>query len=225
MKNNTSIILSTILLVFFTMGVEANTRDGFYVGAGLGMSADQFELNTTNLTTGLSINNNADNTNVIGNIFAGFGYTTASSYFWGAEIGTYFPSRPVTINNRPDLTFPSIGVSDTLKIQDYVTLDLLPGYAVSQNILVYGRIGLTYSSLDLSQAATGPIPGFSTDENKWGGRFGIGANFAFNNNFGIGVDYFYTTYQNFNVTTAPFNTRFTPKASSNFLGISILYTI
>lgn len=225
MKNAKINTLTPILLIFAALNVQANTRDGFYVGAGIGMSADEYELNTTNLSTGLSIKNNADNMNVIGDIFVGFGYTTASSFFWGGEIGTYFPSRSITVENRPDLTFPNTGVSDTLKIQDYLTLDLLPGYALSQNVLVYGRAGLTYSSLSLNQPASGAVPSFNGDENKWGGRFGIGANFAFNNNFGVGIDYFYTTYQDLNALTTPFNTRFTTKASSNFLGISVLYTI
>lgn len=226
MKNTKINALSTIIiLIFVALNAQANTRDGFYVGAGIGMSADEYELTTTNLTSGLAIKNNANNTNVIGDIFAGFGYTTASSFFWGGEIGTYFPSRSITVENRPDLTFPSIGVSDTLKIQDYLTLDLLPGYAVSQNVLVYGRAGLAYSSLSLKQPARGVVPNFNTSENKWGGRFGVGANFAFNRNFGVGIDYFYTTYQDLNVLTSPFNTRFTTKASSNFLGISILYTV
>lgn len=214
-----------IFFTFFSLAIQANTRDGFYVGAGLGMSADEYELTTSNLITGLSIKNNANDTNAIGDLFVGFGYTTASSYFWGAEIGTYFPGRSITVENRPDLTFPSIGVSDTLKIQDYLTLDLLPGYALSNNVLVYGRLGLTYASLNLNQPASGFIPNFNTSENKWGGRFGIGANFAFNQNFGIGIDYFYTTYQDLNALTAPFNTRFSTKASSNFLGVSLLYTI
>ncbi len=225
MKNTKRNALTTItILISVTLNAQANTRDGFYVGAGIGMSADEYELTTTNLTSGLSIKNNADDTNAIGDIFAGFGYTTASSFFWGGEIGTYFPSRSITVKNRPDLTFPNTGVNDTLKIQDYLTLDLLPGYAISQNVLVYGRAGITYSSLSLSQAASGVIPSFNYSENKWGGRFGVGVNFSFNNNFGVGLDYFYTTYQNMN-TTAPVNTRFTTNASSNYLGISILYTI
>jgi outer membrane immunogenic protein len=219
------ITINTILaLTMFSLDATANSRDGFYAGAGIGMSADTYEQTTTNLTTGLWIQNNANNTNVIGDIFAGFGYTTPSAYFIGGEIGTYFPSRSITIDSRPDLTFPTIGVSNTLKIQDYITLDFLPGYAISQNILVYGRAGVSYSSLTLNQATTRLTPSFSHDENKWGGRVGVGANFAFNNQFGVGLDYIYTTYQDINTYTGPFNTSFKASPSSNFLGVSILYT-
>lgn len=211
-------------LTAFSSMVQANSRDGFYVGAGIGMSADNYDLTTTNLATGLWIQNNADNTNVLGDIFGGFGYTTASAYFIGGEIGTYFPSRSITVANRPDLTFPHVGVNDTLTIQDYITFDLLPGYAISQNILVYGRVGASYAGLELNQPMTTPVPGFNNNENKWGGRVGVGANYAFNNQFGVGIDYIYTSYQD-TLYTSPFNTSFKANASSNFLGISILYTI
>lgn len=225
MKKTTIISLSSICF-FISLAAEANnTRDGLYLGAGVGWSANDFDLNTNYASTGITTLNNANASQVLGDIFIGYGYTTASSLFWGAELGTYFPSRSITVGSHPSLSYPGLNVSDTLKIQDYVTLDLLPGYAISQNMLVYGRAGLVYGSLQLNQPSVAGISGLNMNDNTWGGRFGVGVNLAVSNTFGIGIDYFYTTYKNMSVYAAPFNANYTAKPSSNFVGLSILYAV
>ncbi len=217
---------STIFLIFFSFAVDANnTRDGLYLGAGVGWSANEYSLNTNYASNGITTVNSANDSQFLGDIFIGYGYTTASSIFWGAELGTYFPSRSVTIGSHPNLTYPGLNVSDTLNIQDYVTLDLLPGYAIGQNVLVYGRAGLAYGSLKLNQPSVSGIPGFNMNENTWGGRFGIGVNLAVSSSFGIGIDYFYTTYKNMNVYAQAYNANYTANPSSNFVGLSILYAV
>ena len=221
----TKITLFVSMLVFSIPIDASNTRDGLYLGAGLGLSANEYTLTTSYGTTGLTTLNSASSNHVLGDVFIGYGYTTASAFFWGAELGTYFPSRSITIGSHTNLAYPSINISDTLKIQDYLTLDLLPGYALTQNVLLYGRAGLVYGSLQLNQPSVGGIQGFNATESTWGGRFGVGVNFALSSNFGIGFDYFYTTYSNMSVYESPFNSNYTAKPASNFVGVSILYAV
>jgi len=224
-KTKMTTLISIIALIFFSLTAKANTREGPYLGAGLEMSFNNYDLNTNYTATGVTTINNASNSQLLGNVFIGYGNTTASSIFWGAELGANFPSRSITVGSHPTLSYPGINVSETLNIQDYVTLDLLPGYAFGQNLLVYGRAGLVYGSLKLTQPSSGAIPSFSTSENTWGGRFGIGVNLAISTQFGIGVDYIYTTYANMNVNSSLFNTSYTANPSSNFIGFSILYAV
>ena len=218
--------LSTItFLMMFTLSSTANTRDGFYVGAGIGRSFDQYLLAASNVANRYTINADADDGNTLGNIFIGIGYTTETAFFLGGEVGANFPSRKVNITGLPGVSVAYPIINNTLAVQDYVTMDLLPGYAINPTILVYGRAGLAYGELSLKQPRIGNSFGFNISENKWGGRLGLGANYALNNNFGIGIDYYYSIYQEMNIYSPVFNTHFTPKARSNFLGLSVLYTV
>lgn len=217
---------ASILLFFFSLNTNANIRDGLYAGAGIGSTDNHFGLTTTDYTTNQTFYNNANHTATVGNIFFGVGYTLVDSYFLGAEVGTNFPGRYITITNRPAPTFGYIPVNDKLKIYDYVTLDLLPGYAITQYILLYGRLGLVHEQLDLTQPAVGQIaPEFKTSKDKWGGRIGIGTNVAINETFGIGLDYIYSRYEHMNPMAALYNSQFTIKPSCSYLGISILYNV
>lgn len=59
-----------------------------------------------------------------------------------------------------------------------------------------------------------------------GGRLGAGLEFTLNNHFSTGLDYFHTRYQEMTTVSAPpFNTRFRQRASNNYIGISIGYTL
>ncbi len=214
-----------ISLIIFSVLAKANVRDGFYVGAGFGKSYDNYNLTTSYALNSLSIHNNADNENYLGNIFAGWGYTLPSLFFLGGEIGTRFPNHDITINGRPDYLYPYAHFNDKLTVQDYITADALPGYIIGQNLLVYGRAGVVYGDLKFQQTANVFLPPVNASENVWGGRFGVGAMFDIDPTFGIAVDYFYTDYQKMKMYTSLFNTNFTAKTNNNFIGISLLYHV
>ena len=217
-------VLSFLFLLLYTLSATASIRDGFYVGAGVARTHDQLKLNSTLLSTDFSMTNEADEGSTLGNLFIGFGNTFPTAFFLGGELGANFPSHSITINGRSALTIATV-VSNTLNITDYLTFDLLPGYLIGQNLLVYGRAGIVYGSLTLKQPATPLVPGFNSSDTVCGGRFGLGTTFALDEHFGIGFDYYYTIYQQYKFTAVPNNTQFESNASSNFFGFSLLYKI
>lgn len=214
-----------LFCVFFSVLAQATIRDGFYLGAGAGVSYDQYDLNTRYAISSLTSTNKTNENNILGNVFVGYGYTTPSAFFVGGELGGYFPNHSVTLQNRWDLNYPYTHVNDKLTLEDAVTLDLLPGYNITQNLLLYGRTGLSWGGMSIHQSSPLLAKEFSQDENLWGGRFGVGGTFALDNNLGISVDYFYTAYQNMSFYKTPYQSQFTANPSSDYIGLSILYRI
>jgi len=208
-----------------SLTVQANTRDGFYLGAGIGASIDHYDLQASNLLNGYNLDMNTDQTNTLGNVFVGMGYTTEYSLFLGGELGTNFPSHSATLPGIAGISSTYPLYKNTLQTKEYATLDVLPGYAFNPNILIYGRAGIGYAELTLKQPIIGTRHGFNINENRWGGRVGVGANIALNNTFGIGLDYYYTQYQAMNIYSPVFNTQFKPEGNNNYFGLSVLYNI
>lgn len=207
--------------VLLTLNSHASSRDGIYFGAGVGGIQDNYDFTVNNAKTG-SFKSIKDNTNGLGNLFLGYGNTTDAGFYVAGELGTYFPRRSTTINTH----VPGVAnFSDQLHAQDYAVLDILPGYRFNEVWLAYGRAGLSYSSLSVDQAATANFPALSNSENKIGGRIGAGINFAWNSNWGFGVDYTHTIYAEMNSRYFAYNTYLSQKLASNYIGISAFYTI
>jgi outer membrane immunogenic protein len=215
------LILQFLLLLPFT--THANIRDGLYIGAGIGQSFDQNDLTTTNFTNGITLNSEANEGNTIGTLFLGIGYTGSNAFFLGAELGTNFPGRTVNMPGISSITFSPLTISNRLTISDYVTLDILPGYAINNSLLVYARAGISYGELTFKQVLNNTAFSIRNSDSTLGGRIGIGTNFAFSNNFGIGLDYYYSGYQEMTVPASLFNMQFKSKPHSNFVGVSLLY--
>ncbi len=223
-------ILKTASIIGFGLVISvsshATSRDGFYVGLGVGASYDKFDLTTKNNATGFTVRSASENaTNVIGSAFLGYGNTAESGFYLGGELGTYLPKRSLTITNRPGVALTNLTFSDKLTVQDYVTFDVLPGFRLSENWLLYLRGGITYAHMTIYQPTQGAATSFSADNNRIGGRVGAGVNVGFTDNFGMSLDYFYTQYQDSSYTFPAFNTKFTQGVSSNYFGISASYTL
>ncbi|KTC84892.1 outer membrane protein [Legionella brunensis] len=202
-------------------------KEKLYIGAGVGASFDKHTLTTSNTITNFAVKNTTNSSNAVGEVFLGYGYTADNSFYLGGEIGTYFPRRSTTINERLGVSFTNYTFTDNLYIQDYATLDILPGYRVNPNWLIYGRAGLTFSELSLRQpinSAAGTLA-FEDSEHRVGGRFGVGLTYKVSQHFAASLDYFYSTYQKFSTNWPLYNINFNDKASSNFVGASIAYTI
>jgi outer membrane immunogenic protein len=225
MKKGNLLVLGLAFLI--AMNGHAAVRNGIYGGAGIGAAFDHYDLTTSNIATGFTVNSNANKTNLIGNAFIGYGYTADNCFYLGGELGTNFPKRSITINGRPGVVITPATFNDTLRIQDYVTGDLLPGYRIDTSWLVYGRVGITYSRLSVNQDAnvSAGTPSFSDGTMRVGGRLGAGINYSLSNNLGLGVDYYYTFYQSKSTNWSTFLLNFNQKPYTNFVGLSLFYSI
>lgn len=218
-------LTASLFFLLSSLTSHANVRDGLYLGAGLGESFVANELTTTSYSSGLTVNSDGDENNTIGNLFIGYGSTSDSGFFLGGELGTNFPGRTVNMDGIANAAFSPFVVSNRLTITDYVTLDLLPGYAINNGILLYGRAGFSYGQLRYKQVLNNSAFSIETDNNTWGGRIGLGTTIAFSPNFGMALDYYYSAYQEMTVASPLFNMQFKSKPSANFVGISLLYRL
>lgn len=202
------------------------SRDGIYAGIGLGGVSDQFDLTTRNTATGYTITSPTSSaSSFLGSVFVGYGTTLVSGLYLAGELGTDYPRRQTTINNRPGVTLTNYTFSNALRVQDYVTFDGLVGYRVNESWLAYARLGLSYSNLSLYQPAIPITPAFNFSDSAIAGRIGAGINYGFSQNLGFGLDYIYMTYQENNAYAWAYNTSYKQQVSSNYVGISIFYTI
>lgn len=202
-------------------------KEGLYLGAGVGGSFSNYKLTASNYLTNLSVSKTSSNSNVVGNVFGGYGYTANNSLYLGGEIGTNFPRRSTTIHGRPGVSNTSTTYTDHLYIQDYVTLDVLPGYRIQPNWLAYARLGISFGQLKLYQPFTvaNGVESFEASKNVVGGRFGVGVSYAVSEHFGASIDYYYSDYQKFNSTWPRYTINFNNTSSSNYVGVSVVYTV
>ncbi len=221
----TTIGATVLGFVFALSTSHATNREGFYIGGGAGASQSTIDLIVKNTTNKYIIRPEPeDETDILGNVFLGYGGTNTASFYLAGELNTYLPGRKVTYQNLCGATTNLAIFNNTLEVKDYVTLDLLPGYRLDETWLVYLRAGMSYSNISTSQPAAGPLGVMNADDNKLGGRVGLGFNFAISDNFGVGIDYIYSIYQDFNPLFNTYSTSLEISPSSQYLGLSGIFT-
>lgn len=213
--------IATIAGLLFCAKINAA---GFYLGAGFGESFNHYDFIVKNNLTGVTVNHTPDKNVTLVNVFAGYGVVFPACFYLGTEIGTNFPRRSIT-TTRPGVSLTSLTFIDYLRIRDYVTGDILPGYQINPCLVAYGRAGVTYSELTINQPDNPVAPGtrFNPSEKQWGGRFGAGIRYSLTNNFGISGDYIFTAYQQLKSDFTIFHATYSLKAHSNFIGLSLYY--
>lgn len=160
------IALATALFGMLSVA-HANGFNGFYVGADIGTTSATVDTNTTQYGT-MSSNQT--------NFGAKIGYgATSGSFYLGVEAmfrngAGDFGDKTATISGQP--------IKLSLKTENTRIISLIPGYVVSPNLMVYGR--LARADADVSATATNTNTGASASATAPSGSFNV---------FGAGVDY------------------------------------
>ncbi|MCL9685118.1 outer membrane protein [Legionella maioricensis] len=206
--------------------MEANNpKENLYAGVGVGGSFNDDQLETQNVVFGSTVNAASNNNQWVGNVFLGYGHTFMNSLFLGIEANTYFPHRTENFYS-PGVTIVGPIYQDQLAINDYLGLDLLPGYRVNSDLLIYGRAGLSFRDVSINQPENTPnSPSFFNSDNSVGGRFGAGITYALNRHIAASVDYYYSYFPTFSSNWPLFNLQYNFKSHSNYAGFSLLYTV
>ena len=219
-------LLVTLLLSFSSISSHAYVRDYLYLGAGVGPSFNNYSFTVKDIPTGLSITSYPSNISWIGNIFLGYGYTFTNCFYLAGELGTNFPNRTTSVTRSGVIN--ALQYQDQLGLQDYITLDLLPGYrGFDPSLLVYGRIGASFSRMTISQNASGTDQSFSASYGTTaGGRIGIGATYSLTLNLGLSADYYFAAYPTLwvNQTLNSGSSQYKQQPHVNYLGLSLLYS-
>lgn len=204
---------------------EFNPKENVYLGVGIGASINNDRFTATDVTNNNAVHASSNNTNAQGNVFLGYGHTFSNALYLGAEANIYTP-RIAKFNNRPGVEFTTTLLNEKYTIDDYLAVDLLPGYRVNSNILVYGRVGMSFRNTNFNeQPVTDPVQNIADSTNSVDGRFGVGVTYALTKKFAASVDYFYSyapTFGTYSPMTPP--AQFAFKSSSNYVGVSLVYT-
>ena len=234
MNNKLSIALLALSSSFAyagTMGAiveeTAYMKEGLYVGAGIGGAMYNDKIQAQNPFTLLQREKSFSNSGALASVFAGVGHTWCDKYFLGLEANSYFPHHTAYWSDRQGVTETNYTFENKFMVQNYINLDLLPGYRVTPDWLIYGRVGLAFSDVLSYQHANSiaNAPSFSDTNSVLGGRFGAGINYQISRHIGAGVDYFYSYNPQTNYSFNDKSTALGISSHYNYVGFSLFYTV
>ncbi|MGA2654809.1 MAG: outer membrane beta-barrel protein [Gammaproteobacteria bacterium] len=171
----------------------------------------------------------SDDAKFMGNVGLGYQLVDGPLYL-GAQIsGTFSDKRSFAANETHHYLIKAeerqvASIDGTSNTQTQVSLsdteldfDLKPGYIFADNFLVYARIGVAFTQLDMNSAGvwtavgTTYAPGFiqntnqASDANRTskdvaGFRAGLGAEYLLSEHIGLSLDYIFTDYGDISMT-------------------------
>ncbi|HBB52451.1 MAG TPA: hypothetical protein DCZ80_00940 [Legionellales bacterium] len=222
--------MSSSLAFAGTMGpvvMVPTMKEGFYAGAGIGGAMYNDKISGLNPSNSAQVEKSFNNNSALASIFAGVGQTYFDKYYLGAEANSYFPSHRVVWQDRPGVSVTQYTYEDQFQIQNYVNLDLLPGYRIRPEWLVYGRVGISFSNIVLNQEpnTAADVSMYSSNTTATGGRFGGGLAYQITEHVGAGIDYYYAYNPTSNHSFNDKNTVVSINSHLNYIGYSLFYTV
>lgn len=202
-------------------------KEGLYVGAGIGGGMYSDKISAYNPIFFDKVSNPNSTSGALASIFAGVGQTYFDKYYLGVEANSYFPGHNTIWEKHPGVSVLGFEYESQYSIRNYVNLDLLPGYRVSPDWMVYGRAGISFSQVTANQEGNhlANVNTFSDTRDRTGGRFGAGIAYQLTEHVGAAVDYYYSYIP---TTSFSFNDRSTVLQlddSLNYVGFSLFYTV
>lgn len=217
-------LLSAIMLSLSSLAVASPAPvpfDGFYLGAGIGGSNSNFNINETvdlepvDLTSGTPIFNiqlphNASiyADSFVGNFDAGWGKVFHKNLYLGIEVNdTVQDLESSDVMNVNELnSMLSIGTNTDVELKNQVGVTLDPGIIFHQDTLLYGKIGPAWGHFNVSgsanyaQAIFTPVV-LSADSSydqdlgyECGLMLGIGMEHYISQHFTLRLEYDHTDY-------------------------------
>jgi opacity protein-like surface antigen len=156
----------------------------------------------------------------LGNIALGYGYDLPKNFYIGSEL-TANIGKIIADITRVGVLYQDQILHHQTTIQDYVALDITPGFKINNNLLLYARMGMVDGKISITQDTIPSVVGFQNSANKVGGRLGLGIDYTIAN-FGVGADYIYSFYSSFD-TKSPRNTEYNLIPRSHILGLHVRY--
>jgi hypothetical protein len=206
---------------------DFKVKESFYAGLGIGGNFNNDNEQVSSLTNQNQTSSSANFGQLVGNLYIGYGHTWNNKYFLGVEANTYFPGHTLNITTA-GVSNEGVGnfYTNQYTFKDYLGLDLLPGLRFHPNSLIYGRTGLAFRDIQVSQYTTiNPASqDFFNAGHSIGGRFGAGIAHGFNENIGITIEYFYTYYPTWGSYWSTYSLQYNMKSHQNYIGISLVFT-
>ena len=213
----------TSLVGILSLFLASPSFAGFYVGGAVGPEGATFSQRAHVIRPGtfdVIDKEHFSGTGVFGSIFAGYGFNFWGSFYMAGEINGNASSVEYDLVNEEFLHQNFSKTYFTVRYSEGVSF--LPGYFLSENTLVYGRVGYINGRLKIVESDP-TIPSFNT--NRSGIRYGLGIRHAFTPRLTAMMDYSQINYSNVRGTVfEPFGgvtkaTKITPNTAQVAFGL------
>ncbi len=197
---------------------------GGYVGAllGGGSISTGFQVQATRSGT-VIVDQTKSTGNALGGLLAGYG-ETMGNWYGGGEISATANQGSMTFAHMGTGTRINDSFSETIKIQNLFNLDVIPGYFISDSLLMYGRMGLSLGRMSFNQYKNNAGE-YSFSESMTGGRAGLGIETPLTDKFTLAADYIYTNYFNNGFDEANGHEHYVVYPQDNEVALSIKYNL
>jgi len=192
---------------------QAKNFEGFFAEAGLGYGNFSADFSGGRVAT-FPYTVSADTVkSIIGVIGGGYNFALTNEFVLGVG-GSYSPSRSASAPST--ITSPIVGGSTTGAgaVQNIYSLYVSPGYAISQDSLVYGKVGYT--------GATAVFSGSYPNVNLNGYVLGLGFKKTFDKNLYGFVEGKYASFGSKDLDPNAFSPAVTNTGSISAKGMDIL---
>ncbi|RAP35328.1 hypothetical protein B1207_13225 [Legionella quinlivanii] len=197
---------------------------GFYLGASVGPEGAEFRQRSHVIRPGtfdVIDKNHFSGTGVFGSIFGGYQWRY-QRYSLAAEVNGNLSSVEYELNNNEYIhqTF----LKTTFTVKRSAGVSVLPGYFLSENTLIFGRVGYSNGRVKISESDPTIL---SQTKNRGGIRYGLGLKHALSTNWWLMLDYSQINYKGIkSAVFEPFGgvlkqTKITPNTAQ--MGLGIIY--
>lgn len=170
-------IAAALALGLTSTATQADSFDGFYAGASLAKAEAEYEVSVPD--TQFSQDLDADSVNSFG-LLAGFGKRFGQWYLGGE------------LDWRDSLGEASATVANgefAVETDSSLGLSILPGYAVTDNLLIFTRLAYLEGDTDLTLTNLNNGASLTVSDSGTYTGWGLGGEYAFNENLSVRAEY------------------------------------
>lgn len=209
------------------IGTSIASVQPWYLSADAGIFQGLYQVKYNDLTDLIpqNINQSIQQLGYTAGLGVGYQKQLCENYLIGLEFSAHYDSNSAYFG----VGGASTGFSEKLYIQNNEDLSLIPGLLLNNDLLVYGRVGLSYanvrSELTSPSGFNAQLTNWNQHQNVWGGVLGLGLRKFFNPHFSIYSEFNYHDYgtvsfSNFQNFTATYNHNAHLHSQTLNLGIS-----
>ncbi|MDF2690408.1 MAG: outer membrane protein beta-barrel domain [Gammaproteobacteria bacterium] len=205
MADISKLVLSSSLL--FPLMAHADWSNHVYAGIGGGWQHTSIKTNNNSTVNDPIFNTYSTSTSInsargagLGNLFVGVANEQGTAY-WAVEADAYYSKALMTTQQEVSRSNTADNDYYTFKMPWRFELDGIFGHYFTPTALGYFKIGATTGQLQTTYDSTyiasgGQMADFSSKTQLYGGVVGLGAQYALNSNWRLGVEADYIRFIN-----------------------------
>lgn len=180
----------------------------FFIGVSGGFDTAQITLERSGI----------DKSNL--SIIGGNG-TLSLGYSWKVDLFYIGLAADGSFNFGKSEYSNASGLKRTIEIPYSFGAYVIPGVFVSNNTVLYLKLGGVYSELKATYNNSAAFQANSISEGIWGGRAGLGVRYYFNKYFSINAEYVFSYYENVKDTYNDTTSKYQPLTNQFNIGLGV----